>query len=97
MMLPRADRLEAQHALRGRRNHRADLGMMIFFVGIRTYFMLQLITILNRCYHFPGFVYQQARFSSDQKSIEIAVRPRKGSGAVCSVPVQLEMEKAFPH
>jgi transposase len=48
------------------------------------HFMLQLITILNRCHHFPGFVYQQARFSSDHKSIEIAVRPRKGSGAVCS-------------
>jgi transposase len=46
--------------------------------------MLQLITILNRCHHFPGFVYQQARFGSDHKSIEIAVRPRKGSGAVCS-------------
>ena len=46
--------------------------------------MLQLITILNRCHHFPGFVYQQARFSSDHMSIEIAVRPRKGSGAVCS-------------
>jgi transposase len=48
------------------------------------HFMLQLITILNRCQRFPGFVYQQARFSSDQKSIEITVRPRKGSGAVCS-------------
>jgi hypothetical protein len=24
--------------------------------------MLQLITILNRCHHFRGFVYQQARF-----------------------------------
>jgi transposase len=46
--------------------------------------MLQLITILNRCHRFPGFVYQQARFSSDHKSIEIAVRPRKGSTAVCS-------------
>ena len=46
--------------------------------------MLQLITILNRCHRFPGFVYQQARFSSDHKSIEIAVRPRKGSKAVCS-------------
>ena len=46
--------------------------------------MLQLITILNRCHRFPGFVYHQARFSSDHKSIEIAVRPRKGSGAVCS-------------
>jgi transposase len=39
---------------------------------------------LNRCHRFPGFVYQQARFSSDHKSIEIAVRPRKGSLAVCS-------------
>jgi transposase len=46
--------------------------------------MLQLITILNRCHHFPGFVYQQARFSSNHKSIEIAVRPRKGSAAICS-------------
>ena len=46
--------------------------------------MLQLITILNRCHRFPGFVYCQARFSSDRKSIEIAVRPRKGSAAVCS-------------
>jgi transposase len=46
--------------------------------------MLQLITILNRCHRFPGFVYQQARFSSDHTSIEIAVRPRKGSGAICS-------------
>jgi len=46
--------------------------------------MLQLITILNRCHRFPGFVYHQARFGSDRKSIEIAVRPRKGSRAVCS-------------
>jgi transposase len=52
------------------------------FVGFS--FMLQLITILNRCHRFPGFVYHQARFSSDHKSIEIAVRPRKGSRAVCS-------------
>src|SRR5438105_5503879 len=48
------------------------------------HFMLQLITILNRCHRFPGFVYQQARFSSDHKSIEIDVRPRKRSAAVCS-------------
>jgi len=46
--------------------------------------MLQLITILNRCHHFQGFVYQQARFSSDHKSIEITVRPRRRSRAVCS-------------
>ncbi|MCU1257508.1 MAG: transposase, family protein [Bryobacterales bacterium] len=46
--------------------------------------MLQPITILNRCHRFPGFTYQQARFSSDHKRIEIAVRLRKGSTAVCS-------------
>ncbi len=46
--------------------------------------MLQLITILNRCHRFPGFVYQRASFSADRKSIEIAVRPRKGSRAICS-------------
>jgi len=29
-------------------------------------------------------VYQHAYFSADKKSIEVAVRPRKGSAAVCS-------------
>jgi transposase len=48
------------------------------------FYAMELITILNRCHRFQGFVYQQARFSSDHKSIEIAVRPRKGSAAVCS-------------
>src|SRR5712691_6263899 len=45
---------------------------------------MELITILNRCHHFRGFVYQQARFSPDKKSIEVSVRPRKGSAAICS-------------
>jgi transposase len=46
--------------------------------------MLQLVTILNRCHRFQGFVYQHARFSPDHKSIEIVVRPRRGSKAICS-------------
>ena len=45
---------------------------------------MELITILNRCHRFPGFVYSRARFSSGGKSIEVTVRPRKGSAAVCS-------------
>jgi transposase len=45
---------------------------------------MEPIAILNRCHHFPGLVYRQARFSSDRKSIEIAVRPRKDSAAICS-------------
>jgi transposase len=39
---------------------------------------------LERCHHFPGFVYQHAHLGADKKSIEVAVRPRKGSTAVCS-------------
>ena len=45
---------------------------------------MELITILNRCHRFRGFIYQHAHFSADKKSIEVAVRPRKGSAAVCS-------------
>jgi hypothetical protein len=45
---------------------------------------MELITILNCCHRFRGFVYQHANFSADKKSIEVAVRPRKGSAAVCS-------------
>jgi len=45
---------------------------------------MELITILNRCHRFRGFVYQHAHFSADNKSIEVAVRPRKSSTAVCS-------------
>ena len=33
---------------------------------------------------FRGFVYQHAHFSADKKRIEVAVRPRNGSAAVCS-------------
>jgi hypothetical protein len=45
---------------------------------------MELTTILNRCHHFRGFVYEHARFSTDKKSIEVVLRPRKGSAAVCS-------------
>ena len=63
---------------RGRRSSaRFMLGVLAAFFA-----MLQLITILNRCPHFRGFVYQHARFSSDYKSVESALRPRKGSAAV---------------
>jgi len=45
---------------------------------------MELLTILNRCHHLRGFVYHRARFSPDHKSIELSVRPRKGSAAICS-------------
>jgi hypothetical protein len=33
---------------------------------------MELITILNRCHRFRGFVYQYAHFSANKKSIEVA-------------------------
>ena len=45
---------------------------------------MELITILNHCYRRRGFVYQQARFGPGKKSIEVDVRPREGSAAICS-------------
>src|SRR5579862_8889004 len=42
---------------------------------------MELITILNRCHRFRGFVYQHAHFSADKKSIEAAVLPQRGSAA----------------
>jgi transposase len=45
---------------------------------------MELITILNRCHRSPGFVYQHARFTPDHQTIEISVRPRRGSAAICS-------------
>lgn len=45
---------------------------------------MELTTILNHCHHHRGFVYQHARFSPDKKTIEVAVRPRQGTAAICS-------------
>ena len=43
-----------------------------------------LTRVLNQCHHFPGFVYEPARFTGDGQSILIPIRPRKRSRAICS-------------
>jgi transposase len=47
-----------------------------------SFFPMQLITLLNHCQRFPGFVYERARLVA--QTIEIDVRPRQGSKPVCS-------------
>jgi len=44
-----------------------------------------LITrLLNACHHFPGFVYEGARLCEATQTIEVDVRPRRGSRPRCS-------------
>jgi hypothetical protein len=45
---------------------------------------MELITILNHCHRHRRFVYQHDRFGPGKKTIEVTVRPREGSAAVCS-------------
>ena len=47
-------------------------------------FPIRLITLLNHCQHFSGFVYVKARLLASSQTIEIDVRPRRGSNPVCS-------------
>ena len=43
------------------------------------------MTLLNRCYHFKGFIYASARFMGARKNaIEVTIRSRTGSRPYCS-------------
>lgn len=43
-----------------------------------------LARLLNACHHFPGFVYAAVRLVEATGTIEVDVRPRRGSKAHCS-------------
>ena len=46
---------------------------------------MELITILNRCHHFKGFVYGKSRLAkTKQNAIEVSIAPRRGSRPYCS-------------
>lgn len=46
---------------------------------------MQLITLLNHCQRFPGFVYAKARLCAESNAIEVDVRPRLNSKGICSI------------
>src|SRR3984893_11573969 len=56
---------------------------MLFSTALR-FPAMRLITLLNHCERFPGFVYVKARLSEQSRTVEIDVRPRRGSKPVCS-------------
>ena len=43
-----------------------------------------LTRLLNACYHFPGFVYEAAHLREATQTIEVSLRPRRGSRPRCS-------------
>jgi transposase len=45
---------------------------------------MRIITLLNQCHHHPGFVYENALVGPETNSIEIGIRPRRGTKPVCS-------------
>lgn len=45
---------------------------------------MRLKTILNHIHKVKGFVYEQARFNGERDAIEVVLRPRCGTRAVCS-------------
>jgi transposase len=57
---------------------------MVECLAVHAIFAMLLITILNQCHRFPGFVYESAHFSTEPNTIEVQVRPRRGSAARCS-------------
>ena len=46
--------------------------------------VMLLARLLNACHHFPGFVYAAVRLVEATSTIEVDVRPRRGSKAHCS-------------
>ena len=45
---------------------------------------MDLVVLLNHCHRMRGFVYESAKLDKARKTIEVRIRPRANSSAVCS-------------
>lgn len=66
------------------RSSAAPGGIMEGLLTLLRVLPMLLTRLLNACHHFPGFVYEGVRLDESTKTIEIDVRPRRGSKPVCS-------------
>lgn len=72
----------------GRSGHKASTAAsssIMTALSTLSFLLAMLLTrLLNDCHRFPRFVYQAARLNTTTKTIEVEVRPRKGSKARCA-------------
>ena len=59
-------------------------GIIVPLSILRRCLPMLLTRLLNACHHHSGFVYQGARLDEVTKTIEVQVRPRRGSKPCCS-------------
>ena len=70
-----------------RQSRAIDRQIVIDYDGVRFidgFSSMQLITLLNHCQRFPGFVYEKARLCAQANSIEVEVLSRRNSRGICS-------------
>jgi transposase len=61
----------------------ASAGIMAGWLTLLCVLLMLLTRLLNACHRFPGFVYEGARLNGTPNTIEIDVRPRRGSKPHC--------------
>lgn len=81
---PRQERGHSAKSGQSRSSAAASAGIMGGLLTLLRVPLMLLTRLLNACHRFPGFVYAGARLDEAAKTIEVDVRPRRGSKPICS-------------